>query len=384
MNRTRTSTVIPSITVDNATTLFPATLTGTITESLGINLGAGKLSNVSHTKYGLSSGLAAVIPGYYTNSFDAAGRQIKVWVPARTVSCVNMYLVSISAVPVGVLSAFRSTFERSIKHKNLPTSSQLNTLAFIKEIGDSIAIFTKKFWRSLSYGKLEWGVKPFISDIKNILENMVRATSSATPIFRDGAKMTKRYPNVGFSIGALSVTVIGSLDVTLKQARTGRILYEAGTEAQQWLDRLGIYADLNTAWEVVPLSFMVDWLIPVGDFLARWSPSGNIRDVHFAGCLSYKEELSWVQHSAKANGVDLTTGNLSGSLVSYNRRLQNEILSLAGPINVDTLYNSETYHNLSSLFGLLYLLVTNKTRLPEDLRLLMRGGSGYQLKPKLK
>lgn len=40
------------------------------------------------------------------------------------------------------------------------------------------------------------------------------------------------------------------------------------------LDELGVHPDLRTVWDIVPLSFVVDYLIPVGDTLEKVHPRG--------------------------------------------------------------------------------------------------------------
>jgi hypothetical protein len=40
------------------------------------------------------------------------------------------------------------------------------------------------------------------------------------------------------------------------------------------LDTLGVHPDLKTAWDIVPLSFVVDYFIPVGDILESLHPRG--------------------------------------------------------------------------------------------------------------
>jgi hypothetical protein len=58
------------------------------------------------------------------------------------------------------------------------------------------------------------------------------------------------------------------------------------------LDRLGLNPDLKTAWDVLPLSFAVDYLIPVGDILESLHPRGWVRNsVEFSGEYSFNAQI---------------------------------------------------------------------------------------------
>lgn len=56
-----------------------------------------------------------------------------------------------------------------------------------------------------------------------------------------------------------------------------------------YLDALGFNNPLRTIWERVPFSFIVDWFIPVGDFLEQFSQKWLDTKVEYLDyCLSYK------------------------------------------------------------------------------------------------
>lgn len=43
------------------------------------------------------------------------------------------------------------------------------------------------------------------------------------------------------------------------------------------VNTFGQYDLLETAWELIPYSFIVDWIVNVGDFVASWTPNPGIR-----------------------------------------------------------------------------------------------------------
>lgn len=70
--------------------------------------------------------------------------------------------------------------------------------------------------------------------------------------------------------------------------------------------QLGLVNPAAVAWEVIPFSFLVDWFIPIGDFLNQWSD--------FLG-LTFVD--AFTTQSRIAN-VDDRYYNASGALVQYN------------------------------------------------------------------
>jgi hypothetical protein len=48
----------------------------------------------------------------------------------------------------------------------LPSSSSFGIIQFFAELDDTLAMFTKRFLRKLSYGSVTWGVLPFIQDLR--------------------------------------------------------------------------------------------------------------------------------------------------------------------------------------------------------------------------
>jgi hypothetical protein len=163
-----------------------------------------------------------------------------------------------------------------ISWDRLPSSSKFGLIQFAAELDDTLALFTLRFWRRLSYGSFTWGVLPFVNDIKNILEtvdNFHRDLSSI--VYEDAYEVS--LDNLDTS--HYSYEFRGSTSVHL----TGAISLEHVSEARLWLDRLGLHPDIATTWDLVPLSFVVDWLLPIGSFLESLIGRGWVNNVLFEG-----------------------------------------------------------------------------------------------------
>lgn len=116
---------------------------------------------------------------------------------------------------------------------------------------------------------------PFVNDLKNILElvkNLGDDISASNYEFKTGFK--KSIPDT-YNVEGTILTQ-GTVDLSVNH------------EAAIWLDRLGFHPDIGTAWDLVPLSFVVDWILPVGDFLSSLHTRGWVRQVRFNGWRSIK------------------------------------------------------------------------------------------------
>lgn len=87
---------------------------------------------------------------------------------------------------------------------------------------------------------------------------------------------------------------------------------------------LGLLNPLQVAWETVPFSFMLDWLLPVGDFLEALDA---VRGLDFiAGSRTYRNdalyELVWTPSYSsgpvKEGGYGLTVAATSVDRVRYS------------------------------------------------------------------
>lgn len=173
----------------------------------------------------------------------------------------------------------------NLNRNKLFTTNRFGLLQAIAEIDDSVAIFTTKFWKELSYGSVNWGIMPLLSELSALQKYMKNASKS----FEDGQRYVDdiRIPiykeNVPTFSNSLS-TVTGDL----LMGYNGIIKYKMSPtlEYEKFMDRMGIHPDQNVIWDLIPLSFAVDWFAPVGEWLEDHHRSGWIRSVTFEGWLT--------------------------------------------------------------------------------------------------
>jgi hypothetical protein len=238
-----------------------------------------------------------------------------------------------------------------VEWDRLPTSSRFSIIQFFAELDDTLLLFTKRFWSSLSYGSFTWGVLPFVNDVKAILETISNLSVSLSSVnYEVVSEFSEHVPfgkNTGFSYAGVQ-RLQGSLDLALS------------SPAIIWLDRLGFHPDLGTVWDLIPLSFVVDWLIPVGDYLSSLYDRGWIKSVPFYGWRSIK--YSGVTHVFTSYPADYVIDISLPGIIDFQGYRRDFIY---GVLDVDdTADLSFEFPSIKQLFNMLYIFVlSRKTKL---------------------
>lgn len=175
-------------------------------------------------------------------------------------------------------------------------NNSFEIIPFLVDLDDTLAMFGKKFAQSLTYGGLTWGVLPFISDVKSLAATVGDILSGIhNTVEKMSPPQARRVPfKVKDHDGYYSlvdidgtITMTGSWDV-------GSIIPDSPEEIIQFLlDEIGFHPDLKTIWDVIPLSFVADYFLPVGDVLESVHPRGWFRPtIGFYGGWSCKANVS--------------------------------------------------------------------------------------------
>lgn len=109
-----------------------------------------------------------------------------------------------------------------------------------------------------------------------------------------------------------------------------------------YLDALGFNNPLRTIWERIPLSFVVDWFIPVGDFLEQFSFKWlDTKEEYLDYCLSYRTVTPFTYRISairKATGTDIGGCTIFSQHYSRIRAIPND--DKFG-VRIDTRYGSK-------------------------------------------
>jgi len=166
---------------------------------------------------------------------------------------------------------------------NLPSSSELNVITLLAEMDDVIATLTWKFWRQLSYGAITWGIVPLISEIKSGLKALQNIAKSI-----DGTQYEATTYDVSDYVGHVGgqwYYMQWNVKKSIKYHAYGKAYYD-DLLFSSILDKIGFHPDPATLWELVPFSFVVDYIFPIGKFLEGLRRGGWVKAVYFDGWVS--------------------------------------------------------------------------------------------------
>lgn len=141
----------------------------------------------------------------------------------------------------------------------------------------------------------QYGWKPLLGDIYaacQLIESGLTGPEGFT---------VRAYAKRDIAPPTLYTNLIGSVEGTFEHGCEVGFTFRVSNGTAYALDRLGVLDPISLAWELFPLSFVVDWFIPIGNFLdsiigpkgldfvhgyrttwtkvdakARWYPKGNI------------------------------------------------------------------------------------------------------------
>jgi len=241
--------------------------------------------------------------------------------------------------------------------KKLRYSNEFGLIQFIAELDETLLTFTKKFWAEFSYGSFTWGILPFVSDIKAILSQIKRLQEKYDQF--DGMEYTDIIKE-DFDYEFLSSPHSRTYQVTgtIKCSNRGLIFPPAlfdtdGIDIAALYDLLGFQPSLSTAWDLIPLSFLVDYLLPVGDFLDNLKSSeGWTRHCLFRGWSSTKITARVENGKLTANyGYAPVKSNFL--IREYSRKYRTAILN---DITYKPKINWFDYPSFKELFNWWYVL----------------------------
>lgn len=216
-------------------------------------------------------------------------------------------------------------------------------------ISDSVA----RRWLEYRYG---W--TPLVFEVKGALEAMQPRALPARQTAR-GAVLQIRDSSTNMSSDRGNA---GMRHYTVKRIHSvnvrSYILYEADLQFQHVRD-FGLAELPATAWELVPWSFVVDWFIPVGDWLQAVTPKVGVKILAEGYTISTEKIVErlysqWVKQIV--SGVSFDESGGLGSLDRYSIRNRYRRTSLDRALSFPTfnvkLNKTRALDALALLFGL--------------------------------
>lgn len=110
-------------------------------------------------------------------------------------------------------------------------------------------------------------------------------------------------------------------DVSTSIVATGHAYYQRrNTASDTWYETLGLHQPLSALWEIVPGSFILDWVLNIGLFLNNLEV--NPLQTLVGQCMTLKTEIQTSQCAVGGYRIDSgTTANLRGQRMTTEHRL---------------------------------------------------------------
>jgi hypothetical protein len=118
-----------------------------------------------------------------------------------------------------------------------------------------------------------------------------------------------------------------------------------------FISRINLGNPLEWAWERIPFSFVVDWVLPVGNFVQAIGTLSRIDHSYGTRSIQCFAHATGTDSSASASGYNLESG-FSADFKSHQR----EIVGAAAMPDVFQMVRSKSLARLSSAISLLTLL----------------------------
>lgn len=122
-----------------------------------------------------------------------------------------------------------------------------------------------------------YGIKPIASDIKALSESLKKISSSLF-IKRNGHAKRSWTHTTNVVVADVGVQIgIRETEVKVTLRRKYGVEFSISDSLKNNLSRFGFTSPENILWENVPFSFVIDWLIPIGDYLNNWTALRGIQ-----------------------------------------------------------------------------------------------------------
>jgi len=178
---------------------------------------------------------------------------------------------------------------------------------FRKGGGLSVAKSLAQNWLELQYG---W--KPLLLDIHGLIKSIQQLNATGDfPVLeaRAGGSASNRsvWPINASpfkrTVNGFSNTQMGYLAITRKTSYHYGVKYTIDDQTRAFLAQTGFLNPIDLGWEVLPFSFVLDWFIPVGQFLEGLSACQGLT------FLSGYESIKTVKHKYTLLDVKKTVVN---------------------------------------------------------------------------
>jgi len=188
-------------------------------------------------------------------------------------------------------------------------------------------------WLEYSFGWV-----PLMSDIHGFAEEINKSMSEGFDYFANTSSSTRGGSTVAFK-GNGHTDCIASFSDSVELRAKAR--FRIANASAKRLVQYGVTNPAEFLWETIPLSFVVDWFLPVGDYLSSLDALVGVSNITVQR--SYKTVRTWETSTPMGSGLQRIT---------VKARLQNDS-TLALPRLFDPSLPNNPFRKLSLAVALL-------------------------------
>lgn len=175
------------------------------------------------------------------------------------------------------------------------------------------------------YLGLEYGWKPLLSDIYGSVHALSKRPTGDWRITAKSGRTEKTYTSKLTSFPARYDPYVGT--VVVERKAFVRIDALPRNDLTMSLSSLGLLNPLNVGWEVLPYSFVVDWIVPIGSWLNSLDAGLGYRDSYTSTSTLVRADWSDIGRSMSSSATYYVKGEWTGkkSVVNLKRTIANGI-----------------------------------------------------------
>lgn len=216
--------------------------------------------------------------------------------------------------------------------------------------------FAASTWLEYTYG---W--KPLVSDIFTQAENLANYLTERQNVVRSARKSATT--EVDKTLYPSTLGFPGRVTKRLRIKRKTTVVVKYKIDGQpSLLDQFGITNPALVAWELVPFSFVVDWILPVGNFIESLTATNGL--LFHSGTVAYVDDIS-ITTVVTADGLihgtnPATTWSGSGGGSNTKRIKNRSVLSTFPSVQIPSLKDPSSFAHLASALSLLQSIFGKK------------------------
>jgi hypothetical protein len=152
-------------------------------------------------------------------------------------------------------------------------------------------------WLALQYG---W--KPLLSDVYGSIEELNRSMTEGKPLLSAQASARFNLPRVEHAFGLPDNFFPEGIQFRSSGYASGRgvFVYSVDSTLASAMTRVGVADPLTLAWELLPWSFVVDWFLPIGNYISNLNYSNGL--TFHSGYISTKASDTWTTSTTRSSG----------------------------------------------------------------------------------